>query len=177
MTISPTARSWLAVLEIGFLVFRLPAWHRNVRKRIVRTPKLHFFDTGLVCSLLGIRSPEELRHHPLRGAVFETWVVSEIWKARSHRGVRPDLFHYRDRKGLEIDALLDDGAAVTLVEAKSAETIAPDFFSALRRVEAQVTAAVRLGGPKKRLVYGGDTRTRREGVEVIPWRKVADATW
>ena len=84
-----TVRAWMSVLEASFLVFRLPAYRRNVRKRQIKAPKLHFLDSGLVCHLLGIRSPEELRHHPLRGQVFESWVAAEVFKARTHRGEEP----------------------------------------------------------------------------------------
>jgi hypothetical protein len=84
-----TARAWLAVLEAGYVVWRLPPLHANLGKRLVKTPKLHFLDSGLVCWLLGIQSPSQLRDHPLRGAMFETWVASEVLKARLHRGQGP----------------------------------------------------------------------------------------
>ena len=84
----PTAKSWLSVLEASYIVFRLPALHTNVRKRLVKAPKLYFHDTGLLCYLLGIRTPEQLETHPLRGAVFECWAVSEILKYHLHRGRR-----------------------------------------------------------------------------------------
>ena len=80
-----TAKAWLSILETSFLVMRCPAWHRNIRKQLVKRPKLHFLDSGLACHLLGIRSAEELRHHPLRGAIFESWVASEIYKSHPSR--------------------------------------------------------------------------------------------
>ncbi|NQU65699.1 MAG: ATP-binding protein, partial [SAR324 cluster bacterium] len=83
-----TIRSWLSVLETSYIIHRLPAWHANIRKQIVKAPKLHFFDSGLVCYLLGIHEPEQLRHHPHRGAIFESWVVSEIYKYSVHSGLR-----------------------------------------------------------------------------------------
>ena len=82
----PSAKAWASILEASFIVFRLPAFHANLRKRLVKMPKLFFYDTGLVCWLLGIRTPEQLRSHPLRGPIFETWVVSEIVKHRTNRG-------------------------------------------------------------------------------------------
>ena len=84
-----TARSWLSVLEASYLLHRLPPWHRNLKKRLTKAPKLHFIDSGLLCHLLGIRSVEALRHHPLRGAIFESWVVSEVLKARRNVGLSP----------------------------------------------------------------------------------------
>jgi predicted AAA+ superfamily ATPase len=84
----PTAKAWLSVLEASFIAFRLPPLYANIGKRLVKMPKLHFHDTGLVCWLLGIRDSGQLRSHPLRGAIFETWVVSEIVKHRTNRGER-----------------------------------------------------------------------------------------
>ena len=81
-----TVRAWLSVLETSYIIHRLPAWHLNIRKQVVKAPKLHFFDSGLACYLLGIREPEQLRLHPLRGAIFESWVIAEIYKAYVHRG-------------------------------------------------------------------------------------------
>jgi len=90
-----TIRSWFSVLEASYLVFRVPAWHRNPGKRLVKAPKMHWYDSGLVCHLLGIRDVEQLRHHPLRGAIFESWVVAEIAKAHLHRGTPADLHRAR----------------------------------------------------------------------------------
>jgi predicted AAA+ superfamily ATPase len=118
-----TARSWLSVLEASYLSFRLPPYFRNLGKRLLKTPKLHFHDSGLVCYLLGIRSPDELRHHPLRGAIFESWVLSEIVKAHVHSGATPDVTFFRDRHGLEVDAVVQAGRRTLLVEARSGETV------------------------------------------------------
>ncbi len=82
----PTAKAWPSILETGFIVFLLPVLHTDLRKRLVKMPKLHFYDTGIVCWLLGLRSPEQLRAHPLRGAIFETWAVSEVAKHRANQG-------------------------------------------------------------------------------------------
>lgn len=92
-----TAKSWLSVLEAGYIAWRLPPFHANVSKRLIKTPKLHFVDSGLACYLLGIHSPGQLRDHPLRGAIFETWVASEILKSRTHRGLSPSLSFFRGR--------------------------------------------------------------------------------
>jgi len=92
----------------------LPPYYRNLGKRLVKTPKLHFYDSGLACYLLGIRSPDELRHHPLRGAVFESWVLSEMVKAHLHAGQVPDITFFRDRHGLEADAFVRQEAQHTM---------------------------------------------------------------
>ncbi len=170
-----TARSWLSVLEASFICTQLPAWHRNFRKQVVKAPKLHFLDTGLVCYLLGIRDPEQLRHHPLRGAVFETWVVSEIHKGRAHRGLPPDLYHFRETRGLEIDLVQEDGAGITLTEIKSGETIHQDFFTALNKMETRLSGQDSEVSITKQVIYGGKSRTSRNQNQVIPWSEVQRA--
>lgn len=171
-----TARSWLSVLEVGFLIFKLPPWVRNPRKRVVKAPKLHFVDTGLVCSLLGIRSPEQLRVHPLRGAIFESWVASEVLKARVHRRRRADLFHLRENRGVELDLVVEGETDVMGVEVKSGATVSGDFFKALRRVPELVDAAGEGQSPVARLVYGGDCRQLRQNAEVLPWSGIQEVS-
>ncbi len=171
-----TAKSWLSVLETGFLMHRLPPWHRNLKKRLTKTPKLHLFDSGLACYLLRIRSPDELRYHPLRGAIFESWVVSEVLKARYHQGLEEDTFFFRDHKGLEIDLVLERGDTDVLVEVKSGATVSSDAFNGLRRVDALMTASAGVAAQKV-LVYGGTRRARRHDVNVLPWSQVQDFDW
>ena len=168
----PTARAWLSVLEAGFLVFRLPPLHRNLGKRLTKSPKLYFFDTGLLLWLLGVRRAEDIAVHPLRGAVFENWVVSEIVKARMHRGLSPDLSFYRDQAGREVDVVLEDGARTVLAEIKSGQTIAGDFFHGLESVESSLGGSV-----EKVLVYGGETSQKRTGTEVLAWDAVPGFGW
>jgi hypothetical protein len=165
------------VLEASYLAFRLPALHANVRKRLVKAPKLHFYDTGLLCYLLGILNPGQLRQHPLRGAVFETWVVSEIAKARLHRGLSPSLSHYRDRKGDEIDAVLDRGDGLVAVEAKSGQTVAADFFPPLARFDASMGHQQRRGPLVRVVAYGGDRSEHRQACRVLPWNRIKDFDW
>ncbi len=172
-----TARAWLSVLEASFLCVRLPAWHRNVRKQAVKSPKLHFLDSGLVCHLLGIRDPEQLRHHPLRGAVFESWVVAEIWKARVHRGLDTRLSHYRDAKRLEVDVLVELVNSLALVEAKSGATVAGDMLRPLHRLVEGLRASGEHRALDLRLVCGGAERHRREGVAVTPWSDIQALDW
>lgn len=171
-----TARSWLSVLEASFICFRLPSWHRNVKKQIVKAPKLHFFDSGLACHLLGIQEPEQLRHHPSRGAIFESWVVSEAYKARVHRALEPRLFHYRDVRD-EVDLVVDTGPSVLLVEAKSGATVTSDFFGPLQRLARLVGVADETTSIGLRLVYGGESAQRRSGVEVVPWGGLDAVGW
>lgn len=170
-----TARAWLSVLEATFICFRVPAWHVNVTKQAVKAAKLHFFDVGLAAHLLGIREPGQLVHHPLRGALFESWVASEIYKARAHRGLDPALFHYRDAKRLEVDLLVDTGGAALLVEAKSAQTVAADFFTALDHLSELLASRKRES--RRLVVYGGDRGQRRSQAQVVPWHEIDRADW
>jgi hypothetical protein len=160
-----TARRWLSVLEASFLVVLLRPHHNNYGKRLIKSPKLYFLDTGLVCYLLRIRSPEDLRSHASRGPVFETFVISEMLKACRHRGEEPDLYFWRDSAGHEMDVLIDLGREQVAVETKSGETVASDFFDALRywrRLVGDESAPAAL-------VYGGDRSFMREGFTVYGW--------
>ncbi len=164
----PSAKAWLSVLEASFVAFRLPAFHGNLRKRLVKMPKLYFYDTGLVCWLLGIRQPQQLRSHPLRGAIFESWIVSEILKHRTHRGERGGLYFYRDRNGAEVDLIVERPAGLTLIEAKSTMTASSTLFHATRRVRGHFDNAAR---PCDAVVaYGGEQFQQREHGRLIPWR-------
>jgi hypothetical protein len=173
----PTARSWLSVLEASFLCLRLPARHRSHRKQVVKSPKLHFLDTGLACHLLGITEPRQLRHHPLRGALFESWVVSEVLKWRLHRGLAQRMFHLRETRGAEVDLLIEEGDRLTAVEVKSGATVVPDFFKALRRLGDEVSEREPHVTFEPRVVYGGDAAQRRSAATVIPWRRLHEHTW
>jgi predicted AAA+ superfamily ATPase len=172
-----TAKAWLSVLEASYLVFRIPGWHPNFRKQIVKSAKLHFVDTGLVCHLLGIREPEQLRTHPLRGAVFETWVASELMKQAAHRGERPGFFHYRDPTGLEVDLVVDSGAAIVLAESKSGATVGSDFTANVDRLARSIRRRDAARAITARVVYGGETRHVRGETEIIPWHAVDQVGW
>ncbi|MDX9820219.1 MAG: DUF4143 domain-containing protein, partial [Desulfococcus multivorans] len=167
-----TIRSWLSVLETSYIIHRLPPWHATLRKQIVKTAKLHFFDTGLLCYLLGIREPDQLRHHPLRGAIFESWVVSEIYKTLAHAGGSPRMFHYRETRGIEIDLLVDLGDRISALEIKSGETISEDFFKNLTRFAKDRVNTEAPLPVKPFVVYGGAQPQHRSSAKVMPWRDV-----
>jgi hypothetical protein len=172
-----TARAWLSVLEAGYVVWRLPPLHANLGKRLVKTPKLHFLDSGLVCWLLGIQSPAQLRDHPLRGAVFETWVASEVLKARLHRGLPASLCFYRDRSGAEVDLVVELARAYLAVETKSAQTVAEDFFAGLRAFAAAAAADPRRQSVESLIVYGGGETQFRSSATVLPWSAIDSRAW
>lgn len=160
-----TAQRWMSVLAASFIVTLLRPHHRNFGKRLIKSPKLYFLDTGLLCFLLGIRSPDELHHHASRGAVFESLVLSELHKNFVHRGEPPELYFWRDSAGHEIDVLLDLGPNLVPLEIKSAQTVASDFFDGIKYWKE---LAKRPEGPAA-LVYGGDRAFQRSGVVVYPW--------
>lgn len=171
-----TARAWLSVLEATFICMRLPAWHRTVRKQLVKAPKLHFLDVGLACSLLGIRSPSDLATHPLRGALFETWVVSETYKGWLHAGRRPQLWHLRASRGPEVDLLVEDGTTVHAVECKSGATIATDWFPPLEAATKWLSSVGGFRAASPVVVYGGD-QSRPGAKRAVPWRRIGGQPW
>lgn len=163
-----TARRWVSILEASFLVTLLRPHHANFGKRLIKSPKLYFLDTGLLCYLLRIRSPEDLRDHASRGTIFESLVVSELLKNALHQGKEPDLYFWRDATGHEIDAVLERGSERVAIEIKSGQTVVPDFFAGLdfwRKLVGDPAAPAAL-------VYGGDRSFRRRGVAVYGWAEL-----
>jgi predicted AAA+ superfamily ATPase len=167
-----TARSWLSVLETSWLTHRLPAWHVNVRKQVAKAAKLHFLDSGLACHLLGIREAGQLRNHPLRGAIFESWVVSELYKRLVNGGERPTLHHYRESRGLEIDVLVTMADRLFAIEAKSGATAASDAFDAFDHLPERLRAADLPPVIDNVVVYGGDTSQRRSNARLVAWKDI-----
>jgi uncharacterized protein len=160
-----TARRWLSVLTTGFIVFLLPPYHRNFNKRIIKSPKLYFYDTGLLCHLLGIRQPDQIPNHPLRGALFENHVVSETAKAYLHHRRTPPLFFWRDLTGHEIDLVIEEAGALFPVEIKSGHTLSGDMLDGL----LWWTSLAGQSPNSATLVYGGTDRLTFRGVAVRPW--------
>ena len=143
-----------------------------------KTPKLYFYDTGLLCRALGIRSPAQLDTHPLRGAIFECWVVSEIVKQHTHRGLTPRLSFFRDQKGHECDVVIEQGDRLVAVEIKSGQTVAPDVFAALSRVSDDLRAAP--GGRVAvvpRVIYAGTDLHARTAARQLSWRDIDSVEW
>ena len=161
----PTARRWLTALETGYLAATLPPHHSNYRKRLRKRPRLHFLDTGLACSLLGIRDGAMLEWHPLRGAIFESFVAAELIKAFAAMRRDAPLFFWRDATGREIDMLIDAGDRLIPIEIKSGQTVASD---ALRTLAwwTSIPSNPNRGGV---LVYGGNERFALEEYQVLPW--------
>lgn len=163
-----TAREWLAVLEASYVVFRLPPFHTNIRKRLVKSPKLYFHDVGLASYLLGIEGPGQVATHPLRGALFENVVVAEALKHRFNQGLQPNLTFFRDSQGLECDLLYQTGNGVHAIEVKAGATVASDYFTALNRVGDLLHDV-----SGKTVVYGGAESQFRSDCEVVPLVELA----
>lgn len=164
-----TAKAWISVLEASYIVFQLRPHHANFNRRLVKTPKLYFYDAGLVCWLLGIQTRLHLESHPLRGSIFETFVVAELLKSRLNLGERPAMYFWRDSNGNEVDVVVEAGERLIPVEIKSGKTVARDFFSGLDRWKA--LAGSRALNPT--LIYGGDEKYAHNMTNVMGWRHIA----
>jgi len=163
-----TVRAWISVLEASYVVFLLQPHHQNFGKRLVKTPKLYFVDTGLAAFLLGIRDPQHLSIHSARGALFENFVISELLKRRYNQGLPSNLFFWRNNAGDEVDLLIEQGEQLIPVEIKSGQTFSSDFLVGLQKW-------MRLAGETclaPRLVYGGEENMTRSGVLVQSWKAI-----
>lgn len=164
--ISPnTARAWLSILEASYIVYRLRPWHRNFNKRLIKAPKLYFYDTGVACSLLGIREASQVSTHYLKGALFENFVINEFVKGYFHRGERRFPFFWRDKHGHEIDCLLVEGEDVLPVEIKAGKTLNSSYFDGLRYW-------LNLAGlPEDHgvVIYGGDQSLTTRWGRLLSW--------
>ena len=161
-----TAKAWISILEASYLVFLLRPHHANFNKRLVKTPKLYFYDTGLVSWLLGIQTPEQLTTHPLRGNIFETLIVAELVKSYFNRSEKSPISFWRDSTGNEVDMIIDQGGKLLPVEIKSGRTLAGDSLTGLGKWIS--LAGDKAGQPM--LVYGGDENYHHKGVQVFSWR-------
>ncbi len=127
----PTIQEWMNVLETSYVAFRLPPFFRNIGKRLVKTPKIYFYDVGLVCYLLGIHTPQQLETHPLRGSIFENMVVCDFLKNQYNHGLDNNLYFYRDKSQHEVDLVVEDGLQLNAYEIKLSSNIHPDFYKNL----------------------------------------------
>lgn len=163
-----TISAWIGVLETGFVVFRLQPYHKNFNKRIVKMPKLYFYDTGLATTLLGIENTKQLDFHPLRGSLFENMVVVNFLKMRYNEGKSNNLYFWRDNVGNEIDLVLNNGEDTIPIEIKSGQTLSNDSFKGIKfwNKMNQTTGGF--------VIYGGEmTQKRSEGITAIPFKKMA----
>jgi predicted AAA+ superfamily ATPase len=157
-----TIKAWMSVLEASFIIYLLRPYHNNLGKRLVKQPKLYFYDTGIASCLLGIDHPVTLDFHHMKGALFENYVISELIKERFNKGKNNNLYFWRDHNGNEVDCIIDK-MKPTAIEIKSGQTITNDFFKGLNYWKKTT------GFDDRRLVHGGNIKDSRFGVEVKPW--------
>ncbi|MBO0935587.1 ATP-binding protein [Fibrella sp. HMF5335] len=156
-----TVNAWLTVLETSFIAYRLQPYYQNFSKRIVKTPKVYFYDTGLAAYLLGIRSEADLAVHFARGSLFENLVINELTKNWLNQGKRPAFYFWSDQSSHEVDLVIDRGVKLTAIEIKSGKTIQPDFFKGLQYFGKLASS------PDAFLIYGGNDVQHRTGVNIL----------
>lgn len=164
-----TARHWLSVLETCYIVTLLRPHHRNFGKRLVKAPKLYFLDAGLAAWLMGIRDAQTLQTHAARGALFETWVLAELYKQRLNEGQPLDLWFWRDSTGTEVDVLIEHPTGLQPIEIKSGSTWASDWADNLRKWRRYANT----DRPLPTVVYGGTENQERKDHRLCSWRDVA----
>ncbi len=164
-----TVQSWIGILEASYIVFLLPPYFKNFKKRIVKMPKLYFYDTGLATNLLRIKNSEDLYNHPSRGALFENFIVTELMKNRFNKGERSNLYFWRDSAGNELDVIIDEGIQLNPIEIKSSATVQASFFKNFKYWE-------KLTGSKGGTIfYAGDNREERSnGLVIEKWQHIGD---
>jgi len=163
-----TVNRWLNILETSFIVYRLRPYHKNYKKQIIKAPKIFFYDTGLVCHLLGITTVEQLKNFYLKGSLFETLVVSEFLKNNFNMGSFIKFFYWRDKSGKEIDLITEENLTITTMEIKSAKSVRSEFFKNLDYFARQA------GNNKliKKLIYDGRESYKSQGVQILNWREI-----
>jgi len=161
-----TASSWLSVLEASYITFRLPPHFKNFSKRIIKSPKCYFWDTGLLCSLLRINNFDQLFTHPLKGAIFENWVISEYSKKYYNLGLRPPLYFWRDQSGHEIDIVIDKSTHLYPIEIKSSSTFNPNFIKNINWFNDLQEFS------QGEVIYGGTDSYEFKGVNIKSWNSI-----
>lgn len=162
-----TIRNWLSILEASYIIFFLPPYFNNFKKRLIKSPKLYFFDTGIACTLLRISSPDVLALSPFRGALFENMIIADLYKQYCNRGSIPPLYFWRDHSGAhEIDCILDEGIIQVPIEIKSGQTINPLFFKGLEYWQTLTESPENNGY----LIYGGSEPQLRSKGHVLGWQ-------
>jgi len=160
-----TVKAWLSVLEASGVIYLLKPYHQNFGKRLVKSPKLYFLDSGLLCRLLGIKSAEELFVHPNRGSIFESFIVAELLKTRYNQGLDPDIYFWRDSTGTEVDIVFQEENRVKAAEIKSGKTFFPEFASGM---ESWIQYS-KASPADCSLVYSGDRIMTWKGMRLLPW--------
>lgn len=165
-----TVKAWISVLEASYIIFLLRPHHVNFKKRLVKMPKLYFYDVGLASWLLGIRTAEQIATHPLRGSLFETFIISELMKSRFNQNERPDLFFWRDSNGNEVDVIAEQGGKLIPLEVKSGKTLSRESTKSLKKW----LALAKNLSISPSLIYGGKESYRHKGIQISGWAESGD---
>ncbi|MCL5408700.1 MAG: ATP-binding protein [Candidatus Omnitrophica bacterium] len=163
-----TAKAWISILESTYIIFLLKPYYKNFNKRLIKMPKLYFYDTGLACSLLGIQNKQQLSTHYLGGSLFESFVISEIIKYRFNKGFEQHCYYWRDRTGNEVDCIMENNRSLLGIEIKFSKTIVEDFFKGLKYWN-KITGNV---SSKLYLIYKGEEHQKRSFGEIVSWNKI-----
>lgn len=167
-----TVNAWLSILQSSYIIHLLPPHYNSFNKRIVKSPKLYFIDTGLACHLLGIKNENELSLSHFKGALFENFIIMELLKQKHNNGSDTELYYWRDNKGVEIDVLMDKGKKLIPVEIKAADTFQPEYLKSIMQWNG---FSNNQGGL---LFYGGEISfTTASKVKVMNWRDIATLKW
>ena len=164
-----TVKKWLSVLETSFIIYLIQPYHSNFNKRLIKTPKLYFYDTGLASNLLGIDDEKQLTNHWAKGGLFENFVINELLKERINKGIKPQLYFWRDSQGNEVDLLIQEKGKTIAVEIKASKTYHPSFFKGL-------IYYAKLSGIKKNaqfLIYAGAPELKTSNGELINWTNIS----
>lgn len=163
-----TIKSWLSVLQASYIITLLPPFYENTRKRLIKTPKLYFCDTGLACYLLGIETEQQLARDKMRGHLFENFIVMEAVKSRYNKGKESNLFFYRDSNGVEVDLILKNGSDYTAIEIKSSKTYHPDFETGIRSLSSLLKNRL----TDKAILYAGDFENDTAEIKLLNYKKM-----
>jgi predicted AAA+ superfamily ATPase len=166
-----TAKAWISILEASYIVFLLQPYHANFNKRLIKSPKLYFYDSGLACSLLRIKSADELSDHYNKGGLVEGFIIADLYKQYYHSGQEPGLFFWRDSAGHEIDCVIEESNRLVPIEIKAGETFSPRFFDALSYWKNDVVKSPDMQGF---VVYAGNQEQSRSHGEVVSWKNVGN---
>jgi len=165
-----TARAWLSLLEASYIIFLLHPYYKNFGKRLIKSPKIYFVDTGIVTSLLQIRSPEELANHYLRGSLVESFIIADLLKQQYNKGHQPNLYFWRDHTGNELDCIIDESRYPIPLEIKAGKTVNKDFFKGFEYWDN----TTKLSDTPRYLIYTGQEDLKRSEAHVLRWQSMGN---
>lgn len=163
-----TIREWLSILEATYIVYLLPPYYNNFKKRLIKSPKLYFYDTGLACTLLGISDANVLALHPLKGSLFENFIITELMKMHLNRRLRPKFYFWRENNGIEVDCLIEYKGKLFLIEIKSTQTFTSFSTANLKKL----TDLIGNNMAEPYIIYGGEHGYNNQGIKVLSWKKL-----